>query len=117
MHLTSTVHQLPSHISSLLPLLQVLKRRRADGSALISVNCMVDGVLAFEDERAAEAFEEMLESDGLQGVSLARCDSHKLFRMVGDASAVVVLCTAPAGKLPRPVELAVSLRGQRTLED
>ena len=99
------------------PLPQVLKRRRPDGGALIRVNRVVDGVLAFQDERAVEEYAEMLEADGQQGVALARCDSHHLFRMVGDASAMVVLCTAAVGALPRPVELAVSLRGQRSLED
>lgn len=97
--------------------MQVMKRRQPDGAALIRVNSIADGVLAFEDERAADEFGEMLKADGHPEVGLARCDSHELFRMVGGAGAVVVLCTAAVGKLPSPVELAVSLRGQRPVED
>lgn len=98
-------------------LAKVMKRRQPDGAALISVNSIADGVLAFEDERAADEFGEMLKADGHSEVGLARCDSHELFRMVGSAGAVVVLCTAAVGKVPSPVELAVSLRGQRPVED
>ena len=94
----------------------MLRKRRPDGGALIQVNKLVDGVLIFEDDQAAEEFAEMLEADGHGGVGLASCDSHQLFRMAGEASAVVVLCTAAAGQVPRPEELAVALRGQRSLE-
>lgn len=44
------------------------------------------------------------------------CESHKLFRTVGDVRGVVVLIKAGA-TVPQPEMLATSLRGQRSLDD
>ena len=90
--------------------MQVLKRTRADGSHLIAVSEMLDGVVVFQDERSADAFGEMLEADGHTGIGCAQCNSHELFRMTSESRAVVVLCTAAAADLPRPEELAAVLR-------
>ena len=90
--------------------MQVLKRTRADGGHLIGVSEMLDGVVVFQDERSADSFGEMLESDGHTGIGCAQCNSHELFRMVSESRAVVVLCTADADRLPRPEELAAALR-------
>lgn len=46
-------------------------------------------------------------------MSVARCDSHELFRTVQDVRAVVVLLRrqeGPAPFLPQPHQLATSLR-------
>lgn len=42
---------------------QVLGRRRPDGSALISVSEMRDGIVTFEDEEEAARFGALLEAD------------------------------------------------------
>ena len=42
---------------------QVLGRRRPDGSALISVSEMRDGIVTFEDEAEAARFGALLEAD------------------------------------------------------
>lgn len=91
----------------------VLRRRAADGSPLIRCSEMKDGVVAFEDEADAERYGELLEADGSAQVSVARCDSHELFRTVQDVRAVVVLLRrqeGPAPFLPQPHQLATSLR-------
>ncbi len=43
-------------------------------------------------------------------VSIARCDSHELFRSVQDVKAVVVLLRRGGPLLPQPQQLATSLR-------
>lgn len=45
---------------------QVLGRRRADGSSLIRVEEMKDGILAFEDEADAHRYGAMLEAEGVE---------------------------------------------------
>lgn len=45
-------------------------------------------------------------------VSIARCDSHELFRTVQDVRAVVVLLRRGGSFLPQPHQLATSLRSQ-----
>lgn len=45
-------------------------------------------------------------------VSIARCDSHELFRSVQDVRAVVVLLRRNGAFLPQPHQLATSLRSQ-----
>jgi hypothetical protein len=101
-------------------LAKVLKRRRPDGRSIISVGELRDGIVMFEDEGDAERYGNLLEADGHAEVMIARCDSHALFRAARDASAVVVLLrhNGPGGgELPMPEQLAVSLRGSRSLED
>ena len=44
-------------------MLQVLKRRRADGSSLIKVDQLRDGVVLFEDAADAERYSNYLEAD------------------------------------------------------
>jgi len=45
-------------------------------------------------------------------VSIARCDSHELFRSVQDVCAVVVLLRRGGSFLPQPHQLSTSLRSQ-----
>ncbi|EFN60161.1 expressed protein [Chlorella variabilis] len=89
---------------------RVLRRRAADGSPLIRCSEMRDGVVAFEDEADAERYGQLLEAEGLAEVSMARCDSHDLFRSVQDVRGVVVLLRAGGAFLPQPHQLAASLR-------
>lgn len=44
----------------------MLGRRHADGSSIFSVDRLVEGIIAFEDEAAAETFGEALEAEGHQ---------------------------------------------------
>lgn len=91
---------------------RVLRRRGADGGPLIRCSEMKDGVVAFEDEADAERYGQLLEADGAAQVSIARCDSHELFRGVQDVKAVVVLLRRGGPLLPQPHQLATSLRSQ-----
>lgn len=51
-------------------------------------------------------------------VTVAEVDSHKLFRLASDVTALVVLIAeGPDGELPAPHQLAGALRGQRPLDD
>lgn len=43
---------------------QVLGRRRADGSSLISVSEMRDGIITFESEADAQRYGALLEAEG-----------------------------------------------------
>ena len=45
-------------------------------------------------------------------VSIARCDSHELFRSVQDTRGVVVLLRRGGSFLPQPHQLSTSLRSQ-----
>ena len=45
---------------------QVLGRRHADGSSIFTVDRLVEGIVAFEDESMAEAFGHALEAEGHQ---------------------------------------------------
>jgi hypothetical protein len=45
---------------------QVLGHRHADGSSAISVDSLIEGIVAFEDEAMAEAFGHALEAEGHQ---------------------------------------------------
>lgn len=112
----------------------MLKRTRADGSALIRVEQVVDGIVTFESEGDAQRYRELLLADGMeevwfrrrvlswwlhglsQQVALMECDSHTLFRTVGSVKGAVVLLRAGAS-VPLPEMLATSLRGQRSLDD
>lgn len=98
---------------------RVLGRRQADGSSLIRVEAMRDGIVAFEDEADSHRYAAMLEAEGTMA-SVVECDGHELFRESSNAQAVVVLireCTGLTCHLPMPGELASSLRGQRSLEE
>ena len=75
--------------------MQVLKRTRADGGHLIGVSEMLDGVVVFQDERSADSFGEMLESDGHTGIGCAQCNSHELFP---DGFGVASGCCAVHGR-------------------
>lgn len=51
-------------------------------------------------------------------VTVAEVDSHKLFRLASDVTALVILIAeGPDGELPAPHQLAGALRGQRPLDD
>ena len=96
--------------------MQVLGRRRLDGSTLIRVEEMQDGVVAFEDEDDAQTFATLLEADSASDVAIVRGDSHVLFRTVAEVSACVVLLRSGVD-IPQPQQLAVSLRGQKSIEE
>lgn len=91
---------------------RVLRRRAPDGGPLIRCSEIKDGVVAFEEEADAERYGQMLEAEGAAEVSIARCDSHELFRSVQDVRAVVVLLRRNGAFLPQPHQLATSLRSQ-----
>jgi hypothetical protein len=95
---------------------KVLGRRHADGSSIFTVDSLVEGIVAFEDEAMAEAFGHALEAEGHQDVSLATADSHELFRLSTSSAAVVVLMK-PQSAMPMPGELEASLRQQRRVAD
>ena len=46
--------------------IKVLGRRRADGSSLIKVEEIKDGIVAFEDEADAHRYAAMLEAEGTE---------------------------------------------------
>jgi hypothetical protein len=54
---------------SIVVLLQVLKRTRDGGSALIRVEQLVDGFVAFVDESDAHRYKSLLEADGMEEVT------------------------------------------------
>ncbi|KAK9817731.1 hypothetical protein WJX72_001359 [[Myrmecia] bisecta] len=97
-------------------LTKVLGRTRPDGSSLLRVEELLDGVVMFESEDDAERFGGLLEADGHCDMLVARCDSHALFRMAGDVRSLVVLLRAGC-QLPQPDQLAISLRGKLGLEE
>jgi hypothetical protein len=95
---------------------RVLGRRRANGAPFIGCSELRDGVVAFEDEADAARFGTMLEADAAAAVSLARCDSHELFRTVREVKGVVVLLRRGCD-LPQPHELAGALRNRSREDD
>lgn len=91
--------------------------RRDDGSAVLMMHRMAEGVVTFASEPAAEMFGEALEAAGTDDVSIATVDSHALFRLTGEGSAVVVLIDERGEHSEvNPGELEASLRsrGQAT---
>lgn len=81
------------------------------GNPLIRCSEMVDGVVTFETEEEAERYGELLEQGGTaEGVAVARCDSHELFRSVQGVKGAVVL-VRKGGKVPFPHQLASALKG------
>lgn len=81
------------------------------GKPLIRCSEMVDGIVTFETEDDAEQYGELLEQGGTaEGVAVARCDSHELFRSVQGAKGAVVLLRK-GGKVPFPHQLAAALKG------
>lgn len=123
-------------------MLQVLKRRRKDGSSLIKVDQLRDGVVLFEDAADAERYSNYLEADNssqvnflhtsfirpatyytvskasdvLLQVMIAQCDAHDLFRNVQEVRGVVVLLRQ-GSNVPMPHQLAVSLRNKQSFEN
>ncbi|KAF6266784.1 hypothetical protein COO60DRAFT_1473496 [Scenedesmus sp. NREL 46B-D3] len=78
-------------------------------SDVLEVAEMRDGVVAFEDAADADRFAGKLEEEGNSQVMIAEVDSHKLFRMVSDVRALVVLLRGGAD-IPAPYQLAASLK-------
>ena len=58
--------------------LQVLKRRRADGSPLIQVDQLRDGVVLFEDVADAERYSNYMEAESNAQVSVVVCMCNAL---------------------------------------
>lgn len=98
-------------------MLQLIKKRRKDGSSVFRVDEMRDGVITFEDAADCDRFFAQLPhaASGSQYLT-ATCDSHELFRMAQDLRAAVVLLRAGC-KVPSPEQLSSSLLGSRPLED
>jgi len=92
--------------------------RGEDGEARIRVSRLVDGVVAFEDPDAAGAFLGLVErEEGEEGAQLMEVDAFELFRMTHGVGAVVVLLRDLGGDfVPRPYQLALSVRGERPEE-
>jgi ribosome-binding factor A len=95
---------------------KMLGRRRPDGSAVIRFEQLVDGVPMFEDAADAECFADFLQADTSSQVSLAQVDAHSMFRELQGAKSVAVVFRR-GSYTPMPDQLAVSLRGQRSLEE
>ena len=57
--------------------MQVLGKKRADGSPLLSVSELQDGIVTFEDMDDAERYGNLLEADASTEVRIA-CLSHTL---------------------------------------
>lgn len=94
-------------------LAKLLKKQHL--SDVLEVAEMRDGVVAFEAAADADRFASKLEEEGHSQVMIAEVDSHKLFRMVSDVRALVVLL--PRGTdIPAPYQLAASLK-QKTSWD
>jgi hypothetical protein len=91
-------------------------RRRPDGSPLIRCGALVDGIVAFEDAEAADAYGAALEAASGARHAVARVDSFELFRGAADARGAVVLMRRGAAA-PAPHRLAAALRGQLALEE
>lgn len=53
---------------------QVLGKRRPDGTSLLSVSELRDGIVCFEDGDEAERFGNLLEADG--SVEVLPCTQH-----------------------------------------
>lgn len=97
--------------------LQLIKRRRKDGSSVFQVDEMRDGVITFEDAADCDRFFAQLPHAASGSHYLtAICDSHQLFRMAQDLRAAVVLLHAGC-KVPSPEQLSSSLLGSRPLEE
>lgn len=60
-------------------MVQVLKRRRKDGSPLIKVDQLRDGVVLFEDVADAERYSNYLEADNSSQVSCSTQTSTRSF--------------------------------------
>lgn len=98
-------------------LTKLLKRTRPDGSAVIRVERIVEGVVAFEAQEEAAEYATMLEADGYDAVSIMEVASHDLFRTTNEVQACVVLLLPHdergGADLPQPEMLAASLRGKQ----
>lgn len=96
------------------------ENNNTSSSSFISCGRMVDGVIAFESDADAETFGSYIEIQhqtstaealgaSLKNVSVARCDSHQLFRDVQQVKTVVVLLRRGC-VVPQPHQLAAALR-------
>lgn len=111
--LTYTLRTKVSWFAAENELSKVLGRRRPDGSPIIKVDQLRDGIVLFEDLGSAEQFSNYLEADKNSEVSIAQCDAHELFRHVQEVKSLVVLLRTGAN-IPRPDQLAVSLRDKQS---
>ena len=83
---------LQQQITTLLGhMLQVLKRRRQDGSSLIKVDQLRDGVVLFEDVADAERYSNYLEADNSSQVNLGRIRASQPANTV-DAWTIYICC-------------------------
>ncbi|CAK0750131.1 hypothetical protein CVIRNUC_001966 [Coccomyxa viridis] len=95
---------------------RVLGKRRADGSPLLSVSELRDGIVTFEDGDDAERYGNLLEADGHMEVLVARADSHELFRAAQGVHSLVILLRSGC-HLPLPEQLSAALRSKGSWED
>ncbi|BDA45986.1 hypothetical protein COCOBI_08-0780 [Coccomyxa sp. Obi] len=114
--LTYTLRTRVTNLHAEDELSKVLGRRRADGSSVISVSEMRDGIVTFESEGDAQMFSAMLEADGHLEVAVMQADAHELFRASQSVRSVVVLLRSGC-HMPQPDQLAAALRSKRSLED
>jgi len=82
----------------------------------LEVSQLRDGLVVFDTAEAAENYGTFLEEEGHSQVMVAEVDSHKLFRMVLDARAVVVHML-PDQPLPPPYQLAAALKKSSAWDD
>ena len=84
--------------------LQVLKRRRKDGSSLIKVDQLRDGVVLFEDAADAERYSNYLEADNSSQVSLCGLilTEPRLWLMPRPSTPFVVSCVGLPSELHIP---------------
>lgn len=91
--------QMPALLSLML---QVLKRRRKDGSSLIKVDQLRDGVVLFEDVADAERYSNYLEADNSSQVSFAETSLQGLLLLLMPTPSTFCLCTTLEGLCSNP---------------
>ena len=100
---------------------KLLKHRRPGGGNILSFSKMCDGVLAFRGEEQALACCDALELAGVGPagrLDVVALGSHELFRMAGDARAVVVVLKEQEdGWVPDVRQLRSALGGGAALEE
>lgn len=77
--------------------LQVLKRRRADGSPLIQVDQLRDGIVLFEDVADAERYSNYMEAESNAQVSAISCVHYASEHCKGHADCLMLLSLLPEG--------------------
>lgn len=75
--------------------LQVLKRRRADGSPLIQVDQLRDGIVLFEDVADAERYSNYMEAESNAQVSVISCVHYASENCKGYADCLMLLSLLP----------------------